>query len=739
MFDTQWLAANPVVSFTILLLVSLTVPPLIERLKLPGLVGLLMAGIALGPHGLSLLDPSSETIKLFSDIGKIYLMFVAGLEIDMQAFRRTRNRSLGFGLATFACPLLVGTLVGLIFHFGWNAAILTGSLFASHTLLAYPIVQRLGMVRNEAITVTVGATIFTDIGALLVLAVCVAIHQGDFTWYSLPLQLLALAIYALVVLLGIDRLGKEYFRRTGNDEGNQFLFILLALFLAAVGAQLINIENIVGAFLAGLAVNDVLGRGAVKEKVEFVGGVLFIPFFFVAMGLLIDVPVFIQTLSGDMALVLAVVLGLIGSKFLAAVCAKLIYGYSWIETLTMWSLSLPQVAATLAAALVGLQVGILSEPIFNSVIVLMLVTSVLGPVLTRRFASRLPLAEAIPQLEGMTESLLETRFPPPNSALSAASEGEIITPSSIVVPIYNPKTERDLLALAGLLLRSSWMAIAPEQPAPTPSLAPVASLQDSPEALPPDDLPEAPRDEAYLGRIVPLAVVPAPLNMNDWPLRTELNQRRILLQQAKTICDRLKLPAQPLLRIDRDIGLGICHAAREQDARLIVMGYGDRTSLQARLLGTITDQVLRLSPCPVLVSYLVAAPQTFKRILVPIWELRPQTLSLLEFALALAQVTEGQVTLLYICPATWGTAEQQGLHRHLTQRFGDSHGRALKVKVVAHNDVESTVLRAAGHTDLALLSTWDAAPTPELLPDSPGLNIVKKASCSIALLSEGGG
>jgi len=207
-----WVATNPLASFTILLFASLTVPPLVERFKLPGLVGLLLAGVVLGPHGLKLLNPNSETIKLLSDIGKIYLMFVAGLEIDMRAFHRTRNRSLSFGLATFLVPLATGTLLGQAFGFGWNASILIGSLFASHTLLAYPIVQRLGVLRNEAITVTVGATIFTDIGALLVLAVCVSIHQGDFSWFSLPIQLGSLAVYAVTVLFGLDWLVKEYFR-----------------------------------------------------------------------------------------------------------------------------------------------------------------------------------------------------------------------------------------------------------------------------------------------------------------------------------------------------------------------------------------------------------------------------------------------------------------------------------------------------------------------------------------------
>lgn len=283
---------EPVFTFALLLGIILLIPPIVEKLHLPGLVGLLAAGVLFGSSGLGLLNSKSETMILLADIGKIYLMFVAGLEIDMDQFRRTKNRSIVFGAATFAIPLMAGTLVGRIFGFEWNTCILIGSLLASHTLLAYPIVKRLGVVNDEAVTVTIGATIFTDIGALLVLAVCLGVNQGDFTPLDLAKLLGFLVIYALVVLFGLDRLGRAFFRRSKNDEGNQFLFVLLAVFVASVSAELVGVEKIVGAFLAGLAVNDVIGNGPVKEKVEFVGSVLFIPIFFVDMGLLLDLKAF---------------------------------------------------------------------------------------------------------------------------------------------------------------------------------------------------------------------------------------------------------------------------------------------------------------------------------------------------------------------------------------------------------------------------------------------------------------
>ncbi|NCQ42517.1 MAG: cation:proton antiporter, partial [Cyanobacteria bacterium] len=260
---------SPIVTFTILLLIIVTIPPIFEKIKLPGLVGLLVAGVVFGGEGLGLLDHDNESMKLLADIGKIYLMFVAGLEIDLEDFRKSKNRSLTFGFCTFIVPLIMGTLVGLAFNMGVNASILLGSLLASHTLLGYPIVNRLGVVTNEAIVITIGATIFTDIAALLVLAICISIHGGEFTLSTLIIQLASLGIYCAIVLYGFDKAGKEYFRRTGDEESNQFLFVLLAVFLASVGAQFINVDKIVGAFLAGLAVNDVVGKGPVKEKIEF--------------------------------------------------------------------------------------------------------------------------------------------------------------------------------------------------------------------------------------------------------------------------------------------------------------------------------------------------------------------------------------------------------------------------------------------------------------------------------------
>jgi Kef-type K+ transport system membrane component KefB len=387
--------------FAVAMAVILVVPALCAKVRLPAVVGLLLAGVVFGPHGLNVGPKSHEVAHFFADVGKLLLMFFAGLEIDLVQFRRTGHRSLAFGLATFALPLLSGILAGLAFGYGWLGALLIGSLLASHTLLGYPIVQRLGLARDEAVTVTVGATIFTDVASLMILAVCIPIHVAGFSPRAFVLQLLELAVYVPVVLFGLGSLTRWLMPRVRSKEG-QFLVMLLIVTIAAIGAEAIHLEGIIGAFLAGLALNQAARESQAKHELEFLGNTLFIPMFFITVGFLIDLRVFAATLASHLGLVLSIVGGLIVSKLLAALLTRSAFGYSRDQGLIMWSLSLPQVAATLAAALVAFEARnaagrrLIDEPVLNSVIVLMVVTSILGPILTDQFGKRLAASPKTP-------------------------------------------------------------------------------------------------------------------------------------------------------------------------------------------------------------------------------------------------------------------------------------------------------------------------------------------------------
>ncbi len=664
---------EPVFTFALLLGIILLIPPVFEKLRLPGLVGLLAAGVVFGSSGLGLLDSKSETMVLLADIGKIYLMFVAGLEIDMEQFRRTRNRSIVFGAATFAIPLMAGTLVGRIFDFEWNTAVLIGSLLASHTLLAYPIVKRLGVVNDEAVTVTIGATIFTDIGALLVLAVCMGVNQGDFTALDLGRLLGFLIIYALVVLLGLDRLGRAFFRRSKNDEGNQFLFVLLAVFVASVSAQLVGVEKIVGAFLAGLAVNDVIGNGPVKEKVEFVGSVLFIPIFFVDMGLLLDLKAF-QDVFRSVGIPLSIVAALIISKFLAAMLAKLIFRYSWQQTITMWSLSLPQVAATLAAALIAFQAQIINERVFNSVILLMLVTAVAGPLITSHSAAQ----------------LTSTDVAEPETGNLEAEKHK----SRVVVPVYNPQTERYLLELASLLVKKE------------------------------------------AGEIVPLAIAKAQARLDSPQLDLAIERSRNLLAQAQKVSEELGITAQPQLRIEYDVAQGITHLTREVDANLILLGFGNTTNFRSRLFGSVINSVLWSAHCSVVVARLLDSPLKIKRILVPVENINIIGLRPAQIAQSLVG-KETEITLLHACPTQTTKERKAVLHKRL-DRVAEQYfpGVAVDIQVTAQNNVRA-ILNASRHCELVILrSQRQRNGVNSLTLGTTTEPLLNNLNCSIILLEE---
>jgi Kef-type K+ transport system membrane component KefB len=329
--------------------------------------------------------------EFFAEIGKLLLMFFAGLEIDLSQFRRTGARSLVFGLLTFSIPMITGAGVGVLGGYGWLAAVLIGSLMASHTLLGFPIVQRLKLVTDEAVAVTIGGTVFTDLMSLLVLAVCLPIHTSGFSISAFAIQIGELVAYVLVVFVGLSTFARWLIERVGDSKERQVTLILLILALAGFGAEVINLESIIGAFVAGLAINRALKHSEAKEQLDFLGNTLFIPMFFVSIGFLIDVQVFLKTLVERSGLVVGIVGGLIAAKFVAAQLTQRLYGYSRSEGHLIWSLSLPQVAATLAAAIVAFQTKnaagarLIDESVINTVLVLVVVTSILGPVLTEYF------------------------------------------------------------------------------------------------------------------------------------------------------------------------------------------------------------------------------------------------------------------------------------------------------------------------------------------------------------------
>jgi Na+:H+ antiporter len=382
----------PLAKFALGMAVIFGVPALSRLVRIPAVVGLLLSGVVLGPHVLDVFGTKRPIADFFADLGKLLLMFFAGLEIDLALFRRAQRKAITFGLITTSVPLLLGAAVGLVFGYPMVTAVVLGSLLASHTLLGLSIVKKFGVNRLEPVTVTVGATVLSDTLSLVVFAMCVSTFERGFSVGGLARQLIEIVLFVPLLLFCVGRGGKYLLKKAERDEQAHFVLMLGILAAAVTVTRVVQLPGIVGAFLAGLAVNSAVQEQPAKEKLEFFGNSLFIPIFFVVTGFLIDPIAFVHSIIDNFALATAVVSALIIGKGIAAAVAARIFHYTRAAEMTMWSLTLPQVAATLAATLVGFDTlnaagqRLIDEKILDVVFVLILVTATLGPILTQHYA-----------------------------------------------------------------------------------------------------------------------------------------------------------------------------------------------------------------------------------------------------------------------------------------------------------------------------------------------------------------
>ncbi|MFV0376477.1 MAG: cation:proton antiporter [Mangrovibacterium sp.] len=395
---------NPVLIFTLILFIILFSPILLDKVKIPHLIGLIIAGIVIGPYGLNLMARDSSII-LFGTVGLLYIMFVAGLEIDMADFKKHLGKSIVFGFYTFIIPMVLGTLSGIyILNFELDASILLASMFASNTLITYPIVSKLGVTKNRAVNISVGGTLITTVLALLVLAVIVKTASGDITpqfWWQLSASIV---VFVLFVLFVFPIIGRWFFKRE-DDNVSQYIFVLGMVFLGAFLAELAGIEGIVGAFMAGLALNRLIPKTSpLMNRIDFVGNALFIPFFLIGVGMLINFRAFVNDTE---TIIVAVVMSVVATlaKFLAAWITQKSFGYSADERRLIFGLSNAQAASTLAAVLVGYNtiigqsadgepIRLLNESVLNGTILMILVTCTIASFVTQKGAQNIARLES---------------------------------------------------------------------------------------------------------------------------------------------------------------------------------------------------------------------------------------------------------------------------------------------------------------------------------------------------------
>lgn len=441
---------DPVLKFLVVLIIILFAPLLLNKIKVPHLLGLIIAGAAVGPNGFNILARDSS-IVVTGTTGLLYIMFLAGLEIDLAEFKKNKWKSLGFGGYTFVIPFILGILTAYYFlDFNLLTSFLFASLFSSHTLISYPMVSKMGVAKNAAVNITVGGTMITDILALLVLAVVVGMTTGEVNasfWTQLSVGII---LFGAVVLFGFPVIGRWFFKNV-EDKISQYIFLLVMIYLAALLAEMAGIEAIIGAFLAGLAMNRLIPQNsALMNRVDFVGNAIFIPFFLISVGMLIDAKVFFKDFE-TIKVALVMISVSIGGKYLASVATQRTFSFTKPEGGIIFGLSSASAAATLAAVMVGYNIVIgetetgepirlLNESVLNGSILLILVSCTISSFITQTNAEKI--------IEADNENMISETDPDDERILLALHyEKTVAAMTNLALLLKSKKNTENLFAI----------------------------------------------------------------------------------------------------------------------------------------------------------------------------------------------------------------------------------------------------------------------------------------------------
>ena len=384
---------NTLLILTLVIGIIWFVPLLCRKIRVPSIVGFILAGVVIGPSVLDLVG-ESPTINILGSLGMLYIMFQSGSEIDFNDFKQYKYRSLFLGLCTFFIPFGLGLITCKFFlPYGWLPSLLLGAMYGSHTLMTYPIVSRYGVQKNMAVNITVGATMCAIILSLIVLAIVEGWSRSAQSIIDYVVQLSLVAIFLLSVLWIFPRFARMFFKRY-RDSISEFAVVMLMLVGSALLADLAGLEGILGAFLCGVSLNRLLpNRSPLMGRINFVGNSIFVPLFLISVGLMIDVHAF---WSGWTTLTIAVVMittKLVG-KSLAAWIAQVVFRLSKHERQLIFGLSHATAAGTLAIVTIAYQMGILSSDVLNASVLMILVLCTTASFISEHAAKELALQES---------------------------------------------------------------------------------------------------------------------------------------------------------------------------------------------------------------------------------------------------------------------------------------------------------------------------------------------------------
>jgi len=389
---------DPTLTFFVVLLIILLAPIIMGKLRIPHIIGMVLAGVVVGKYGLNILV-RDNSFELFGRVGLYYIMFLAALEMDMESIRKNRNRLLIFALLTFTVPLLLTYFMGIhLLNYGITASLLLGCIMASNTLVAYPIVSRYGLQRKPSVTLSVGSSIISLIFSLIMLAAIVASNKGEGSIGFWLFFVSKFVIYCAAAIFLLPRLTRWFLRRY-SDAVMQFIFVLASLFLCAALSAAIGLEGIFGAFLSGLILNRYIPSvSPLKNRLEFIGNAVFIPYFLIGVGMLINVRL-LFTGGGILWAVICITLfGTLG-KAIAAYAACFGFRMPISSGHMMFGMTSAHAAGAIAMVMVGMSLlgedgaPLVSAQMLNAVIVMILFTCIISSVITEQSAQRIILRD----------------------------------------------------------------------------------------------------------------------------------------------------------------------------------------------------------------------------------------------------------------------------------------------------------------------------------------------------------
>lgn len=547
---------DPTWIFLIVLVIILFAPLLLTKLKIPHIIGMILAGILVGEHGLNILERDSS-FQLFGQVGIYYIMFLAGLEMDLEDFKKNKSKTFFFGLATFIIPMALGIWTGMdILGYSLVTSTLLASMYASHTLIAYPIISRYGLSRQRSVSISIGGTAITVTLALLILAGISGMYKGTIDSLFWLMMMVKVAVVLFIIIYVYPRLSRWFFRRY-DDSVMQYVFVLAFVFLACGMMSFIGMEGILGAFIAGMVLNRFIPRvSPLMNRIEFIGNALFIPYFLIGVGMIIDLRTMFE---GGEALKVAVVMTVVATlaKWLAAWVTQLVYKMDKVERQMIFGLSNAQAVATLAAVLIGYEIilpdgsRLLNDDVLNGTVVMILFTCIISSVVTERASAK------------MAQRLADSK----------TGEESMEVNRRILVPIANPETVDNLVNMA-LMMRGN-------------------SRNDS---------------------IIALSVAN---DGNDTHTGNVANCRK-LLEKAAMVGAAADVSVEMVSRYDINIASGILHTMKEHDVTEVVIGLHRRSNVVDSIFGTIFSSLVKGTNKQLMIAKCIMPVNTLRRIVVAV-------------------------------------------------------------------------------------------------------------------------